>query len=119
MNPGSDAVRKLASLGYRFELAGDRLRYRYEGPGKPDRGMVLPLLKVVKAHKSDVLAYLSKPALPESILTCADCPHFEANHGPNPRQGWGRCLIRNRGRYACATGCEKALAPGPKEASNE
>jgi hypothetical protein len=54
----------------------------------------------------------------EHVLTCSSCPHFEANHGPNPRQGWGRCLKRNKGRYGCATACEKALAPGPKDASN-
>jgi hypothetical protein len=54
----------------------------------------------------------------EHVLTCADCPHFEANYGPNPLQGWGKCLKRNKGRYGCATACEKALAPGPKDASN-
>jgi hypothetical protein len=41
-----------------------------------------------------------------SAFTCVDCSHFEANHGPNPRQGWGRCSKRNRGRYGCATACE-------------
>lgn len=45
----------------------------------------------------------------ERILTCADCPHFEANHGPNPRQAWGQCLKRGKGRYGCATACEAAL----------
>ena len=49
------------------------------------------------------------PNPPERILTCADCTHFEANHGPNPRQGWGRCLKRNKGRFGCATACEAAL----------
>jgi hypothetical protein len=181
------AVIELSKLGYRFELAGDRLRYRYEGAGDPDLATVRPLLEAVKAHKPEVLAYLSKsaPQYPpqtcescpsyelnpwthypdfgawchrqmqhlvvgspaceefqhgavaprqphkqvpvpattspnpqERILTCADCPNFEANQGPNPRQGWGKCLKRGRGRFACATACEKALAPGPKEASN-
>lgn len=60
----------------------------------------------------------TSPTSWEHVLTCADCPHFEANQGPNPRQGWGRCLKRNKGRYGCATACEKALAPGPKDASN-
>jgi len=113
-----EAVKKLSSLGYRFELAGDRLRYRYEGQGDPDRGMVLPLLEVVKANKQDVLTYLSKPAPRERVLTCTDCPQFQANSGPNPGQGWGKCLKRGRGRYGCATACEAALAPGPKGASN-
>ena len=113
-----EAVKKLSSLGYRFELAGDRLRYRYEGPGEPDPRQVKPLLQTVREHKPDVLAYLSKPAPRERIITCADCPHFEANQGPNPREGWGKCLKRNKGRFGCATACEAALAPGPKDASN-
>jgi hypothetical protein len=49
------------------------------------------------------------PATQGGVLTCADCPHFEANHGPNPRQGWGKCLKRGRGRYGCAMACEAAL----------
>jgi len=76
---GFEAVRKLASLGYRFELAGDRLRYRYVGTGKPDPDTVVPLLEAVKANKPDVLAYLSKPAPPERILTCAECPQYQLN----------------------------------------
>ena len=56
---------------------------------------------------------LTSPAPQEHVLTCSSCPHFEANHGPNPRQGWGRCLKRNKGRYGCATACEAALSkPG-------
>lgn len=117
-NPGIEATRQLAHMGYRFTLAGETIKAKYEGPGEPDPDTVRPLLAVVKAHKPDVLAYLSKPALPERLLTCADCPHFEANQGPNPLQAWGRCLKRNKGRYGCATACEKALAPGPKDASN-
>jgi len=46
----------------------------------------------------------------ERILTCADCPHFEANHGPNPRQGWGFCRKREKGRFACATACEASIS---------
>ena len=33
---------------------------------------------------------LTSPGPREHVLTCADCPHFEANQGPNRRQGWGR-----------------------------
>jgi hypothetical protein len=101
-----EAVKKLSSLGYRFELAGDRLRYRYEGQGEPDRGMVLPLLATVKAHKPDVLAYLSKPAPPEHILTCADCG-FHKYQGPNPRQGWGRCTFKGKGCYGLKPACSE------------
>lgn len=46
----------------------------------------------------------------ERILTCADCPHFEANRGPNPRHGWGFCRRRKRGRFACATACESSIS---------
>ena len=100
-----EAVKKLSSLGYRFELAGDRLRYRYEGQGDPDRGMVLPLLEVVKAHKPDVLTYLRKPALPEHILTCADCC-FHEYQGPNPAHGWGRCTFNGKGCYGLRRACD-------------
>jgi hypothetical protein len=37
-----EAIRKLSSLGYRFELAGDRLRYQYHGPGALDLDTVKP-----------------------------------------------------------------------------
>jgi hypothetical protein len=49
------------------------------------------------------------PATQVGVLTCADCSYFETNHGPNPRQGWGKCLKRGRGRYGCAAACEAAL----------
>ena len=48
------------------------------------------------------------PASSEHTTTCYECHHFEANHGPNPRQGWGRCLKRNKGRFGCARVCEAA-----------
>jgi hypothetical protein len=52
----------------------------------------------------------SKSSAPlEHVLTCADCPHFEANQGPNPRQGWGKCLKRGRGRFGCATACAEVF----------
>ena len=52
---------------------------------------------------------LTSPGSQEHVLTCADCPHFEVNQGPNPRQGWGRCAKRGKGRYGCAMACEAAL----------
>ena len=102
-----EAVKKLSSLGYRFELAGDRLRYRYEGHGKPDPDTVRPLLETVKAHKPDVLAYLSKPAPPEHILTCFECPQFETYPGPNPKQAWGRCTFKGKGCYGMRPACDE------------
>jgi hypothetical protein len=101
-----EAVRKLTDLGYRFELAGDRLRYRYDGPGKPDPNTVKPLLEAVKAHKPDVLAYLSKPAMPERILTCADCG-FHQYSGPNPAHGWGLCTFNGKWCYGLRRACDE------------
>ena len=185
-NPGIDAVRTLAHMGYRFTVAGETVKVKYHGSGKPDSDTVRLLHEIMKAHKQHVLTYLSKPApasppatcescpwyelnpwthypdfgawchrqmehlvvgtlaceefhhgevplrqnherVPqvqpstspapqEHVLTCADCPHFEGNHGPNPRQGWGKCLKRGRGRFGCATACAEAFTKG--EASN-
>jgi len=70
-----EAVKKLSNLGYRFELAGDRLRYQYEGPGKPDPDTVRPLLETVKEHKPEALYFL-KSYCPR----CgggATCPDYE------------------------------------------
>ena len=110
MSPGIKAAKKLSSLGYRFELAGDRLRYQYEGPGEPDLAQVRSLLGTVKANKPEVLAYLTKPARPERILTCFECPMHE-HDTINPSQGWGRCLHRGKGCYgllpACAEGGQR------------
>jgi hypothetical protein len=39
--------------------------------------------------------------------TCFQCQSFAPNGGPNPRQGWGRCQERNRGRYGLAITCER------------
>jgi hypothetical protein len=103
-----EALRKLSRLGYRFELAGDRLRYHYHGPGKPDPDMVKPLLEAVKEHKPDVMAYLSKPAPTERILTCADC-NFHEYQGPNPAHGWGCCTFKEKGCYGLRPACEDVL----------
>lgn len=53
-----EAVKKLSSLGYRFELAGDRLRYRFDGPGTPDPDTVRPLLATVREHKPEAIYFL-------------------------------------------------------------
>ena len=99
-----EAVNKLSSLGYRFELAGDRLRYQYHGPGDPNPDTVRPLLETVKAHKPDVIAYLSKSAQPERILTCFECPRHE-HDTVNPPEGWGRCTFKDKGCYGLRPAC--------------
>lgn len=111
-NPGIEAARTLTRLGYRFTVNGDTIKAKYEGTGEPNPGQVRALLAQVREHKPEVLAYLSRPALRDRILTCVDCPHFEANHGPNPREAWGFCKKMNRGRYGCATGCEALIDTG-------
>jgi hypothetical protein len=107
MSPGIDAVSKLTRLGFDFEVNGDRIRYRYEGPGEPDPDMVPQLLETMRAYKPDVLAYLSKSALPEQVLTCADCG-FHQYSGPNPRQGWGHCTFKKMGCYGLRAACKEA-----------
>lgn len=53
-----EAVIKLVSLGYHFELAGVKVRYEWQGPGEPNPCQVLPLLEVVKAHRDEVDFFL-------------------------------------------------------------
>lgn len=65
MNPGIEAARQMAHLGYKFEMVGEKATFKYEGVGPPDLDMVRPLVAAIREHKPDVLAYLSKPAPPE------------------------------------------------------
>jgi hypothetical protein len=57
-NPGIEAVRKLAHLGYRFTVNGETIKAKYEGPGTPDPAQVQPLVDMMKAHKPDVVYFL-------------------------------------------------------------
>lgn len=57
-NPGIEAVRTLAYMGYRFTVNGESIKARYEGLGKPDPAQVRPLVDVMKAHKPDVVYFL-------------------------------------------------------------
>lgn len=114
---GPLAVEKLKAMGYRFQVDGEALCYEWQGTGKPDPFQVKPLLTLVKEHKPEVLAYLSRPIPPERVLTCCECGHFRpAVNSPNPTQAWGRCRNRERGRYGAAMACEAimtaAQAPG-------
>jgi hypothetical protein len=105
-NPGIEAMRKLANFGYRFMVNGETIKAKYYGDGKPDPDTVRPLLEVMKAHKPDVLAYLSKPANPERILTCADCG-FRRYSGPNPAHGWGLCTFNGKCCYGLRLACDE------------
>jgi ribosomal protein S27AE len=57
-NPGIEAVRKLAHLGYRFTLNGETIKAKYHGSGKPDPETVRPLFETVKAHKPEAVYFL-------------------------------------------------------------
>ena len=61
-------------------------------------------------HKNSYKQVPMAQTQPEHILTCADCLLFEANNGPNPREGWGYCRKRQNGRYGCAMACEATLS---------
>lgn len=57
-NPGIEAVRKLAHLGYRFTVNGETIKAKYEGEGDPDPYQVRPLLETIKANKQEALYFL-------------------------------------------------------------
>lgn len=57
-NPGIEALRQLAHIGYRFRLEGEVIKAKYHGPGKPDPAIVSPLLEVARQHKEDVRFFL-------------------------------------------------------------
>jgi hypothetical protein len=114
-----EAVCRLVNLGYRPYKDGEGILLKWEGPGDPDPVTVSPLLDLVRRHKDQVRAYLSRLIQLERILTCFDCGHFRpAVNSPNPTQAWGHCEKRDKGRYGVATACEAALtSPGaPREA---
>jgi hypothetical protein len=106
VNPGIEAVRKLAGMGYRFTVNGETIKAKYHGPDTPDPAQVRPLLETMKANKPEVLAYLNKPAPPERILTCADC-NFHEYQGPNPAHGWGCCTFKGKGCYGLRPACQE------------
>jgi len=57
-NPGIEATRKLAHMGYQFMVDGKTIKAKYEGPGDPDPAQVRPLLELVRQHKEDVRHFL-------------------------------------------------------------
>jgi hypothetical protein len=57
-NPGIEATRQLAHLGYRFIVNGENIKAKYEGPGDPDPAQVRPLLETIKTHKPQVVDFL-------------------------------------------------------------
>jgi ribosomal protein S27AE len=57
-NPGIEAVRKLAHLGYRFTVNGETIKARYEGQGEPDPLKAKPLIDLARQHKTEVVEFL-------------------------------------------------------------
>ena len=72
-NPGIEAARRLAHMGYRFTVNGESIKARYEGQGDPDPRQVRPLLDVLKEHKETV-RYFLKCYCPrcDGVATCPD-----------------------------------------------
>jgi hypothetical protein len=113
-NPGIEAVRKLALLGYTFTVNGETIKAKYKGQGDLDPVQVRPLLAMVKEHKPEVKDYLARKPQAEKHETCFECVHFlPAVDSPNPGQAWGYCEKRKRGRYGVATACEALLVLYP------
>jgi hypothetical protein len=75
MNPGIEAVRKLAQMGYRPHLEGRSIRLRYEGQGAPDPAQVVPLVDLVRQHKDEV-RYFLKSYCPR-CGGCCSVPDYE------------------------------------------
>ncbi len=72
------AVKKLRQLGYRFQAQGRRMRYEWQGQGKPDPAEVIPLLDVVRQHREEVKELLA-------LVSCQTCNHAQVG------QGWAIC----------------------------
>jgi hypothetical protein len=72
-NPGIEATRRLAHMGYRFTVVnGETIKGRYEGKGVPNPAQVRPLLALVREHKAEVLGYLSQKQEAPALEKC-DC----------------------------------------------
>jgi hypothetical protein len=144
MNPGIEAARRLAHLGYRFTVEGEKILAEYQGPGKPDPAQVRPLLDLLRAHKDEVREFLRcycprcggivfvgndcflcdwRPRTPDAEgqaggPTCGGCAHFIPSR-LNPAQGFGRCglanLSKRPGAYPGRTACSHFEAPVGEE----
>jgi hypothetical protein len=75
MNPGIEAVRKLAQMGYRFTVNGETIKARYEGQGDPDPAIIPSLLELVRRNREDV-RYFLKCHCPKCSGSCF-CPDYE------------------------------------------
>jgi hypothetical protein len=73
-NPGIEALRQLAHIGYKFRLEGEAIKAKYHGLGNPDPVVVTSLLEVVRKHKKELLFFL-KYHCPQ-CGGAASCPEY-------------------------------------------
>lgn len=51
-------ISELEKQGYFFWLAGEKIKFEYRGPGRPDTDIVRPLLEELKARKAEAARYI-------------------------------------------------------------
>jgi hypothetical protein len=125
----SEAVMKLAVLGYCFEVAGEQLRWRFEGQGQPSPDEVRPLLQLIKESRDEVLFFLRCycprcggmmfiPDL-EGQDQCASCDwrllieiYPGLNHSSVPYEP--AKMLRDSRQAAPDVARSKGMNPGPK-----
>ena len=74
-NPGIEATRQLAHMGYRFIVNREKITAKYEGPGEPDPAQVRPLLDLVRKNK-EAVRYFLRSFCPR-CGGVAFCPDYE------------------------------------------
>jgi len=132
MNPNRTIV-ELVRLGYRFEIHGDKVRYSYHGPDRPDPATVRPLLETLKARKPEVVTYLKAESARAIGQPCTSCPWCMDNpwtHYPDLPLwcGWwwdhlaadgGQCRERQEGRVPDPEPRKTDPLRGPRSAACE
>jgi len=86
MNPGIEAVRTLANMGYRFTVNGETIKAKYRGQGKPNPAQVRPLVDVMKATnwKWSISSSHTAPAVEGAALP----PTMKGGPSAWPVIGW-------------------------------
>ncbi len=57
MKPGQ-AIMKLSAMGYTFKMNGDKIRYDWEGKGRPDMVKANPLFDIIRADREAAILFL-------------------------------------------------------------
>lgn len=74
-----EVIAQLLDLGYRLEVKGEKVRYRYVNTSRPPSSQANSLLSCIKLHKAEALAFLKKND--KRLVGCRDCQHAELGHG--------------------------------------